>query len=48
MDMAIISIPQDRQQAALNKLKDRNSHYMPINLLEMQTNKQLEQNPFYK
>lgn len=48
MDMAINSIPQDRQQAALNKLKDRNSHYMPINLNEMQTNKLLEQNPFYK
>lgn len=48
MDMAVISIPQDRQQAAINKLKDNNSHYMPINLSEMQANKLLEQNPFYK
>lgn len=48
MDMAAISIPQDRQQAAFAKLKDRNSHYMPINQTEMQTNKLLVQNPFYK
>jgi hypothetical protein len=48
MDMAAISVPQDRQQAAFAKLKDPNSHYMPINLTEMQTNKLLVQNPFYK
>jgi hypothetical protein len=47
-DMATISVPQDRQQAAYNKLKDPNSHYLPIYLYELQTNKLLVQNPFYK
>ena len=47
-DMATISVPQDRQQAAFNKLKDPNSHYLPIYLYELQTNKLLVQNPFYK
>ncbi|MEO6731143.1 MAG: RagB/SusD family nutrient uptake outer membrane protein [Ferruginibacter sp.] len=48
LDMAAISIPSDRQQAAFNKLRDKNSHYFPIYLYEMQTNKLLVQNPFYK
>jgi hypothetical protein len=48
MDMAAISVPQDRQQVAFNKLKDPNSHYLPISLSELQTNKLLVQNPFYK
>lgn len=47
-DMASISLPADRRQAALNKLKDKNSHYFPIYFYEMQTNNQLVQNPFYK
>jgi hypothetical protein len=47
-DMAAISVPQDRQQAAFNKLKDPNSLYLPIYLYELQTNKLLVQNPFYK
>jgi starch-binding outer membrane protein, SusD/RagB family len=45
---AAISVPSDRQQAAFNKLRDKNSHYFPIYLYEMQTNKLLVQNPFYK
>lgn len=48
LKMAAISIPSDRQQAAFNKLRDKNSHYFPIYLYEMQTNKLLVQNPFYK
>jgi hypothetical protein len=48
LDMAAISVPQDRQQAAFNKLKDQNSLYMPVYLYELQTNKLLVQNPFYK
>ena len=47
-DMASYSIPPDRRQAAFNKLKDKNSHYFPIHLDEIQTNKLLVQNPFYK
>jgi hypothetical protein len=48
LNSARISVPSDRQQAAINKLRDKNSHYMPIFLYEMQTNKLLVQNPFYK
>lgn len=48
LTMASISIPQNRLQAALNKLRDKNSHYFPIYTYELQTNRLLEQNPFYK
>ena len=46
--MASVSLPADRRQAAFNKLQDNNSHYFPIYFYELQTNKLLEQNPFYK
>jgi hypothetical protein len=48
MDMATLSIPADRRQAAFAKLLDNNSHYFPVYLYELQTNKLLEQNSFYK
>ncbi|MBC7889741.1 MAG: RagB/SusD family nutrient uptake outer membrane protein [Ferruginibacter sp.] len=48
LNVASVSIPSDRQQAAFNKLRDKNSHYFPIYFYEIQTNKLLEQNPFYK
>lgn len=48
LNMAAISLPPDRRQAAFNKLQDNNSHYFPIFFYELQTNKLLEQNPFYK
>jgi hypothetical protein len=48
LNMATISVPPDKQQSALAKLKDKNSHYFPIYLYELQTNNLLEQNPFYK
>ena len=48
LDMATISIPPDRRQAAFAKLRDKNSHYFPIYFYELQTNNLLEQNPFYK
>lgn len=48
LGMASISLPPDRRQAAFNKLQDNNSHYFPIYYYELQTNKLLEQNPFYK
>ncbi|WP_295117817.1 RagB/SusD family nutrient uptake outer membrane protein [uncultured Chitinophaga sp.] len=47
-DMVGISIPRERQQVAFNKLKDENSLYFPIFLYELQSNKLLVQNPFYK
>lgn len=48
LDMAEISLPTDRRQAAFGKLADKNSHYFPIYFYELQTNKLLLQNPFYK
>ncbi|MBV7529194.1 RagB/SusD family nutrient uptake outer membrane protein [Chitinophaga sp. sic0106] len=42
------SIAPDMQQSAYAKLRDRNSLFMPIALYELQTNKLLVQNPFYK
>ncbi|HEX6431114.1 MAG TPA: RagB/SusD family nutrient uptake outer membrane protein [Niastella sp.] len=48
MDMASLSIPADRRQAAFTKLRDNNSHYFPVYFYELQTNKLLEQNSFYK
>jgi hypothetical protein len=48
LSMAAISLPADRRQAAFTKLQDNNSHYFPIFFYELQTNKLLEQNPFYK
>lgn len=38
----------NQQQSIIAKLKDYNSHYLPINTYELYTNKALVQNPFYK
>lgn len=48
IDGAILSAPVDQQQSIIAKLKDSNSHYLPINTYELYTNKALVQNPFYK
>jgi hypothetical protein len=48
IDLAIASAPVDKQQSIIAKLKDSNSHYLPINTNELFTNKALIQNPFYK
>ncbi|MEO5683884.1 MAG: RagB/SusD family nutrient uptake outer membrane protein [Chitinophagaceae bacterium] len=45
---AAYSVAPDRQQSAFSKLRDKNSHYFPIYFYELQTNKLLVQNPFYK
>ncbi|MGC4232899.1 MAG: RagB/SusD family nutrient uptake outer membrane protein [Niabella sp.] len=45
---AAISIVPSLQQAAFNKLKDPNSHYMPIYYYELSSNPLLVQNPFYR
>jgi hypothetical protein len=47
-DAAAISIAPGLQQAAFNKLKDPNSHYMPIYFYELSSNPLLVQNPFYR
>lgn len=45
---ALKSAPSDRQQTIVNKFRDKNSHYFPIYTFELQTNKNLVQNPFYQ
>ncbi|HVG41641.1 MAG TPA: RagB/SusD family nutrient uptake outer membrane protein [Chitinophagaceae bacterium] len=48
LDMISKSVPTDRQQSAIAKARDKNSHYFPIYDYELQTDKNLVQNPFYK
>jgi hypothetical protein len=48
LDMATTAAPPERQQSALNKYRDVNSHYFPIYFFELNTDKNLEQNPFYQ
>lgn len=45
---AIISAPPASQQAVLTKLKDVNSHYLPIYFNEIKVDPNLVQNPFYQ
>lgn len=48
--LSIISrtVPAARQQSAIGKYKDPNSHYFPIYAYELQSDPKLIQNPFYK
>lgn len=48
LDAAVSNAPPEQQQTIKTKLKDSNSHYLPINTYELYTNKALVQNPFYK
>lgn len=48
LDVISNSAPSDRQQSAIAKARDKNSHYLPIYDYELQTDKNLVQNPFYK
>lgn len=48
LDVVGRSAPPDRQQSAIAKYRDFNSHYLPIYQYELQTDKNLIQNPFYK
>jgi hypothetical protein len=48
INMALSSAPANQQQSIATKLRDPNSHYLPINDYEMYSNKALIQNPFYK
>lgn len=41
-------VPASSVRTAQAKMLDHNSHYFPIYFYELQTNKQLVQNPFYK
>ncbi|MBN8686940.1 MAG: RagB/SusD family nutrient uptake outer membrane protein [Chitinophagales bacterium] len=48
LNMVSISVPSNMQQSAQTKMQDHNCHYLPVYLYELQTNKLLVQNPFYK
>lgn len=48
IELTARSVPSERQQSAIAKIKDANSHYLPIYQYEVQTNTLLVQNPFYK
>lgn len=43
-----MSVPSNLQQSAMAKLQDKNSHYFPVYLFELQSNNLLVQNPFYR
>jgi len=48
LQMVANTVPPDRQQSAIAKYMDKNSHYFPIYYYELQTDNQLVQNPFYR
>jgi starch-binding outer membrane protein, SusD/RagB family len=48
LNMIAISVPSNLQQSAQAKMQDKNAHYLPLYLTELQTNKLLVQNPFYR
>ncbi|MGB3007619.1 MAG: RagB/SusD family nutrient uptake outer membrane protein, partial [Chitinophagaceae bacterium] len=48
LNMVALSVPSNQQQSAQIKMLDKNAHYFPIFLTELQTNKLLVQNPFYR
>lgn len=48
IDAGIAGALPEQQQSVIAKLRDPNSHYLPINTYELFTNKALVQNPFYK
>lgn len=48
LDVVAGTVPANRQQSAIAKMKDKNCHYLPIFTYELTTNKALVQNPFYK
>jgi starch-binding outer membrane protein, SusD/RagB family len=48
LDMVSNTVPANMVRTAQAKMLDHNSHYFPIYQYELQTNKSLVQNPFYK
>ena len=48
LNMVSLSVPSNMQQSAQAKMQDKNAHYLPIYLNELQTNNLLVQNPFYR
>jgi len=48
LDIVSTTAAAEYQQAAIVKFRDKRSHYFPVFLYELQTNKALVQNPFYQ
>jgi starch-binding outer membrane protein, SusD/RagB family len=48
LSMVATTVPPDRQQSAITKFRDKNSHYLPIFYYELQTDPLLVQNTFYR
>jgi tetratricopeptide (TPR) repeat protein len=48
LDMVAGTVPANTVRSTQAKMRDHNSHYFPIFEYELQTNKNLVQNPFYK
>ncbi|MEI6947814.1 RagB/SusD family nutrient uptake outer membrane protein [Paraflavisolibacter sp. H34] len=48
LDLVSKTVAGSRQQSAIAKYRDPNSHYFPIYQYELQTDRNLVQNPFYK
>ena len=48
LNIVAASAPAGSQQSILNRYKDHNSHYFPINFTELTDDPNLVQNPFYK
>jgi hypothetical protein len=48
LNMVAISVPSNQQQSAQAKMMDKNAHYLPVYLNELQVNNLLVQNPFYR
>jgi hypothetical protein len=48
LDLVATTVPLNMMNSAKAKIRDYNSHYFPIYQYELQTNKNLVQNPFYK
>ena len=46
LNMVAISVPSNMQQSAQVKMQDKNAHYLPIYLYELQTNKLLYKTHF--
>ncbi len=48
IDIIAENAPVDRQQSIINKYRDVRSHYFPISQYELQSDKNLVQNPYYQ
>lgn len=48
LDLVAATVPLNMMNSAKAKIRDYNSHYFPVYQYELQTNKNLLQNPFYK